>query len=146
MPSIAPCNSTNRKRFKTGAGPTQRRCSTPERLRTHLQRRTLQPTPPQTTGSDVIKERLRDWGEGTEISQSLANWERNVHGIGQPVDPVCRTANSVPPEPITALVSEHVALRHNADLAVNRLTAAMGYVFTQRNRNCPFRKKSDYIL
>lgn len=154
MLSVAPCNSTNRKHFRMGAGLTQQRCSPLETLRTQLQRRTLQPTPPQTTGSDVIKQRLPDWKCGGGVESATEPGElgeksvRSAHRawISQPVVPVCRTANPVPPEPNKALVSSQVALRQNADLAVKHLTAAMEYIFTQRNRNCPFRKKSDYFL
>lgn len=59
--SIAPCNNTNRKHFKMGAGLTPQHFSPPETLRKLQQRRTLQLTPPQTTGSDIIGLRQRDW-------------------------------------------------------------------------------------
>lgn len=77
-PSTAPCNSTNRKHFRMGAVLMLPQWSPLEIQRKLLQRRTLQPTPSQWTGSDLTRSRRRDWKTSSPdtISQAWLDMRR----------------------------------------------------------------------
>lgn len=72
MLSIAHCNSTNRRRFKTGAGLMPRQRSPPGKRK--RQKRTLRLTPSLTTGSDITGQRYRDWKE--QPPRENISWRR----------------------------------------------------------------------
>lgn len=81
-PSAEPCSSTSRKPFKTEEGPKP-----PETPRKPRQRRALQLTPLQTTGSDIIGGSYRDWK--TSCPEHISQTWRTSWGVS--ASPGCNT-------------------------------------------------------